>query len=103
MRRAGCPVREREQRASAAVVGVPSVEFLDHPDGTVESGLALREDLALAIRRHWPDTLLLFKTTATTGDSPVVATVLTTARSAKAGLDAAADAGKPLDLPDRGS
>lgn len=54
------PVREREQRASAAVVGVSSVEFLDHPDGTVEYGLALREDLALAIRRHRPDTLLLF-------------------------------------------
>ncbi|WP_258273344.1 PIG-L deacetylase family protein, partial [Escherichia coli] len=27
------PLREREQRASAAAVGVPVVEFLDHRDG----------------------------------------------------------------------
>ena len=38
-------VREAEERASAAVVGVSSVEFLDHPDGLVEHGLPLRHDL----------------------------------------------------------
>lgn len=54
------PVREAEQRASAAVVGVQTVEFLDCRDGTLEYGLPLRRDLAAAIRRHRPDTLLLF-------------------------------------------
>ncbi len=48
-------VREAEQRASAAVVGVDVVEFLDHPDGTIEYGLALRRDLAAAIRLHRPE------------------------------------------------
>lgn len=54
------PLREAEQRASAAVVGVEVVEFLDHADGVIEAGLRLRRDLAAAIRRHRPDTLLLF-------------------------------------------
>src|SRR3954463_45410 len=39
-------VREAEQYAGAAVVGVTSVEFLDHPDGFIEHGLPLRRDLA---------------------------------------------------------
>ena len=53
-------VRTKEQVASAAVVGVSVVEFLDHSDGTIEYGVPLRRDLAAAIRRHRPDTLLLF-------------------------------------------
>jgi LmbE family N-acetylglucosaminyl deacetylase len=48
-------VREAEQRASCAEVGVDTVEFLDHPDGTVEYGLPLRRDIAAAVRRHRPD------------------------------------------------
>ncbi|GAA2267632.1 MULTISPECIES: PIG-L deacetylase family protein [Kitasatospora] len=48
-------VREEEQRRSAEVVGVDSVEFLDHRDGTVEYGPALRRDIAAAIRRHRPE------------------------------------------------
>ena len=48
--------REAEERASAAVVGVDEVEFLDgHVDGVVEYGLPLRRDLAAAIRRYRPD------------------------------------------------
>jgi LmbE family N-acetylglucosaminyl deacetylase len=46
------PLREAEQRASAAVVGVRTVEFLDHRDGVVEYGLGLRRDIAAAIRHH---------------------------------------------------
>ncbi len=53
-------VREREQRASAAIVGVEEVTFLDYPDGTIEYGLPLRRDLTAAIRDCRPDTLLLF-------------------------------------------
>jgi LmbE family N-acetylglucosaminyl deacetylase len=52
------PVRDAEQRASAAVVGVASVEFLDHPDGVIEAGVALRRDLAAAIRRHRPELVI---------------------------------------------
>lgn len=60
-------VRTEEQIASARVVGVSVVEFLDHADGTIEPGLALRRDLALAIRRHRPDTLLLLNHRETWG------------------------------------
>jgi LmbE family N-acetylglucosaminyl deacetylase len=50
------PLREREERASAAVVGVSTVDFLDgHVDGVIEYGLPLRRDLAAAIRRHRPE------------------------------------------------
>jgi len=52
------PLREREQIASAAVVGVSVVEFLDHPDGTMTYGLPLRRDIAAAIRRHRPDVVI---------------------------------------------
>lgn len=49
------PIREEEERRSAAVVGVSEVEFLGHPDGRVEYGLGLRRSLAAAIRRHRPE------------------------------------------------
>jgi LmbE family N-acetylglucosaminyl deacetylase len=52
------PLREAEERASAAVVGVDTVEFLDHRDGVVEAGLELRRDLARAIRRHRPEVII---------------------------------------------
>jgi LmbE family N-acetylglucosaminyl deacetylase len=52
-------IREAEERASARVVGVDVVEFLEgHTDGLVEYGLPLRRDLAAAVRRHRPDALL---------------------------------------------
>lgn len=53
------PLREAEQRAAAAEVGVQLVEFLDHPDGLVEYGTALRRDIAGAIRRHRPQLLVI--------------------------------------------
>lgn len=49
------PLREAEQRAACAAVGVAEVEFLDHPDGVVEYGLPLRSDIAAVIRRRRPD------------------------------------------------
>lgn len=49
------PIREEEERRSAAVVGVADVRFLGHPDGLVEEGLALRRDIAAAIRWWRPD------------------------------------------------
>jgi LmbE family N-acetylglucosaminyl deacetylase len=52
------PLREAEQRAAAAEVGVDVVEFLDHPDGLVTYGVELRRDIAAAIRRHRPDVVI---------------------------------------------
>ncbi|VFA98646.1 Uncharacterized proteins, LmbE homologs [Nocardia cyriacigeorgica] len=54
------PLREGEEIASAAVVGVSEVEFLGYPDGRIEESLALRRDLAAAIRRHRPEMVVLF-------------------------------------------
>jgi LmbE family N-acetylglucosaminyl deacetylase len=51
-------LRQEEERRSAAVVGVDTVEFLAHPDGLVEASIPLRRDLAVAIRRHRPDVLV---------------------------------------------
>lgn len=53
------PLREAEQRAAAAIVGVSNVEFLDHRDGVIEYGLPLRRDLARAIRRHRPELIIV--------------------------------------------
>ncbi|MFI9722198.1 PIG-L deacetylase family protein [Streptomyces sp. NPDC052396] len=52
------PLREREQRESAAAVGVSTVEFLGYPDGVIEYGTALRRDFAAAIRRHRPELVI---------------------------------------------
>ena len=51
-------LRQEEERRSAAVVGVDTVEFLAHPDGLVEASIELRRDLAIAIRRHRPDVVV---------------------------------------------
>jgi LmbE family N-acetylglucosaminyl deacetylase len=50
--------RQAEERASGAVVGVTEIEFLGHPDGRVAEDLALRRDIAAAIRRHRPDVVV---------------------------------------------
>jgi LmbE family N-acetylglucosaminyl deacetylase len=52
------PLREQEERAGAARVGVDVVEFLDYTDGVVEHSLALRRDIARAIRRHRPEIMV---------------------------------------------
>jgi LmbE family N-acetylglucosaminyl deacetylase len=52
------PLREAEQITAAACVGVSTVEFLGHADGTIEYNLALRRDIAGAIRRHRPELIV---------------------------------------------
>ncbi|MGW7467929.1 PIG-L deacetylase family protein [Streptomyces xantholiticus] len=92
------PLREREQRASAAVVGVSTVEFLDHKDGVVEYGTALRRDIAAAIRRHRPELVITLNHRDTWGgtawNTPDHRAV------GRATLDAAADAGNRWIFPE---
>ncbi|MFI7693377.1 PIG-L deacetylase family protein [Nonomuraea sp. NPDC049655] len=92
------PVREREERASAAVVGVTTVEFLDHADGVVEYGTALRRDIAAAIRRHRPELVITLNPDDTWGgtywNTPDHRAV------GRAVLDAAGDAGNRWIFPD---
>ncbi|GAB2605505.1 PIG-L family deacetylase [Streptomyces capparidis] len=92
------PVREAEERASAAVVGVGSVEFLGHRDGVVEYGPALRRDIAAAIRRHRPELVVTlnhrdtwFGSVWNTPDHRAVG---------RAVLDAAGDAGNRWIFPE---
>lgn len=91
-------VREAEQRASAAIVGVHSVEFLDHADGVITEGPALRRDLAAAIRRHRPELLITLNHHDSWGGSswntPDHRAV------GRATLDAAGDAGNRWIFPD---
>lgn len=52
-------IRENEQRAAAAAIGVKQVEFLDgYRDGRVTPSLELRRDITAAIRRYRPDRIL---------------------------------------------
>lgn len=49
------PVREKEARAAARILGVRDVILLGHVDGTLEPTLGLRRDLTRVIRRYRPD------------------------------------------------
>jgi LmbE family N-acetylglucosaminyl deacetylase len=92
------PLREQEQRASAAVVGVDTVEFLDHRDGVIEYGPALRRDIAAAIRRHRPELVITLNHRDTWGgvywNTPDHVAV------GRATLDAAGDAGNRWIFPE---
>lgn len=94
------PLREREQRASAEAVGVSSVEFLDHRDGVIEYGTALRRDIAAAVRRHRPELLITLNHRDTWG---AVAWNTPDHRAVgRATLDAAGDAGNRWIFPELG-
>ncbi|QKW10474.1 PIG-L family deacetylase [Streptomyces sp. NA04227] len=92
------PLREREQRASAAVVGVSQVDFLDHRDGVVEYGIALRRDIAAAIRKYRPELVITLNHRDTWGgvawNTPDHVAV------GRATLDAAGDAGNRWIFPE---
>ncbi len=62
------PLRVEEERRSADVVGVSAVEFLDHQDGLVEYGIALRRDLAAAFRRLQPEIVIAMSFDLTWGE-----------------------------------
>ena len=48
-------LRQDEQRAAAAVVGVSDVRFLGHPDGMVQATTDLRRDISRVIRDVRPE------------------------------------------------
>ena len=52
------PLREAEERAGARVVGVQTVEFLDHRDGVIDNDHELRREIVRAIRTHRPQVLI---------------------------------------------
>ncbi len=52
------PVRERESREAADILGVKDVVFLGYQDGVVEPTIGLRRDLTRVIRRVRPDIVL---------------------------------------------
>jgi LmbE family N-acetylglucosaminyl deacetylase len=96
--RQAAPLREQEQRASAAAVGVSVVEFLDHRDGVIVESLDLRRDLARAIRRHQPELILTLNHHDTWGrgawNTPDHRSV------GRAVLDASGDAGNRWIFPE---
>ncbi|AWZ06709.1 MULTISPECIES: PIG-L deacetylase family protein [unclassified Streptomyces] len=96
------PLREAEQRASAAVVGVSAVEFLDHRDGVLEYGLDLRRDIAAAIRRHRPELVVTMNHRDTWGGAEGGGWWNTPDHKAvgRATLDAAGDAGNRWIFPE---
>jgi len=51
-------IREAEQTAAAAAVGVDSLTFLRWPDGQVEVTLELRKAISRVIRHHRPDLVI---------------------------------------------
>ena len=97
------PLREEEERRSAAVVGVTEVEFLDHRDGVLVQGPELRRDLAAAIRRHQPELVVTgyFGPTWTApGMSPGYLNSADHQALGQSVLDAVADAGNEWIFPD---
>jgi LmbE family N-acetylglucosaminyl deacetylase len=97
------PIREDEERRSAAVVGVSEVEFLDHRDGVLVAGPDLRRDLAGAIRRHRPDLVVTgyFGPTWTPpGVSPAYLNSADHQALGQSVLDAVADAGNEWIFPE---
>jgi LmbE family N-acetylglucosaminyl deacetylase len=53
-------LREREQRAAGARLGLSRVEFLRHPDAGLVESVELRGELVREIRKSRPDLLLTF-------------------------------------------
>jgi LmbE family N-acetylglucosaminyl deacetylase len=97
------PLREEEQRKSAAVVGVETVDFLGFPDGVLVADLDLRRALTAEIRHYQPDTVLTINHreswspdggNVNSADHRALGTAL---------LDAVADAGNRWIFPDVGT
>ncbi len=92
------PLREEEERRSAAAVGVHTVDFLHHKDGVIEYGPALRRDIARAIRKHRPDVILAPNYHLTWGGPSF--NFADHRAAGLASLDASQDAGNPWIFPE---
>ncbi len=92
------PLREEEERRSAAAVGVHTVEFLHHKDGVIEYGPALRRDIARAIRKHKPEVILAPNYHLTWGGASF--NFADHRAAGLAALDASQDAGNPWIFPE---
>jgi LmbE family N-acetylglucosaminyl deacetylase len=92
------PLREAEERAGALSVGVDVVEFLDHRDGVVQPGPALRRDIVRAIRRHRPE--VMFSGTFSERMGAGLANQADHRVVGLAALDAARDAGNRWIFPE---
>jgi len=53
-----CSLRQAEQLAAAAVIGVHQVSFMSYPDGYLVPDLQLRRDITRIIRQEQPDILV---------------------------------------------
>jgi LmbE family N-acetylglucosaminyl deacetylase len=84
-------VREAEQRAAAALVGVDAVEFLGLPDGVLEYGVPLRRELARVIRIHRPE-IVITGNFRDTWDGDVILNQADHIATGRATLDAVRDA-----------
>jgi LmbE family N-acetylglucosaminyl deacetylase len=63
-------IREAEQRAAGAILGVKQYEFMGYEDGYLVHTLGLRRDLTRLIRRHRPEIVMCFDpTTRFIGDA----------------------------------
>ncbi|MEV1147006.1 PIG-L deacetylase family protein [Micromonospora sp. NPDC049799] len=93
-------VREAEQRESAALVGVDTVEFLGLPDGILEYGVPLRRELARTVRRHRPE-IVLTNNFRDTWDGAYALNQADHIATGRAVLDAVRDAGNRWVFPDQ--
>jgi LmbE family N-acetylglucosaminyl deacetylase len=65
-----CGIRQNEQRAAAAVLGVENVRFLAYPDGYLVPDLKLRRDITRIVREERPDIVVTCDpTTLFSGDN----------------------------------
>jgi LmbE family N-acetylglucosaminyl deacetylase len=92
-------VREEEQRASAAIVGVDVVEFLGQTDGVIEYGVPLRRVLARAVRRHKPE-IVITNNFRDTWDGAVALNQADHIATGRGVLDAVRDAGNRWVFPE---
>ena len=93
--------RQAEEHASASIVGVAEVEFLGHPDGRVEENLALRRDLAGAIRRYRPEIVVAQNHDERWGSDPGAGWNSADHRAVgRATVDAISDAGNRWIFPE---
>jgi LmbE family N-acetylglucosaminyl deacetylase len=97
-------VREEEQRNSARLVGVETLEFIGMPDGVLEYGVPLRRELTRIVRRYKPD-IVITNNFRDTWDGATMLNQADHIATGRATLDAVRDAGNRwvfTDLSDEG-